>query len=144
MLPNENYMLPNENYLSPKETYSAAPTAKKSSGRKWLVIGVLVGLGIAIAVAVVVPIVLRNKSTSNDNTGGSSSNGGNVGTSGTSGSVITMDDGTKFTYQNDFEGDWAYDPKNPFESGGKSQSWSKRVGEDWVWGKDIARGVNLG
>ncbi|KAF8157928.1 glycoside hydrolase family 5 protein [Crassisporium funariophilum] len=56
-----------------------------------------------------------------------------------------MDDGTKFTYTNEFDGDWAEDPKNPFAPGGKAQSWSKRVGkEEWVWGTDIARGVNLG
>lgn len=56
-----------------------------------------------------------------------------------------MEDGTKFTYQNNFGGDWAQDPKDPLGPGGKSQSWSKRVGtEEWVWGQDVARGVNLG
>jgi len=56
-----------------------------------------------------------------------------------------MEDGNKFTYQNAFGGDWASDPKNPLGQGGKAQSWSKRVGtEQWVWGEDIARGVNLG
>ncbi|KXN84327.1 putative glucan 1,3-beta-glucosidase D [Leucoagaricus sp. SymC.cos] len=56
-----------------------------------------------------------------------------------------MDDGTTFTYQNPFGGDWAADPKNPFGPGGKAQSWSKRIGtEEWVWGQDVARGVNLG
>jgi hypothetical protein len=58
---------------------------------------------------------------------------------------LTFDDGTKYTYKNDFDGDWAFDPKNPFGSGGKAQSWSPRVGsEKWQWGKDIVRGVNLG
>ncbi|KAJ7133535.1 glycoside hydrolase family 5 protein [Mycena epipterygia] len=56
-----------------------------------------------------------------------------------------MDDGTTFTYTNDFGGDWAADPKSPFTMGGKAQSWSKRVGsEEWDWGTDVARGVNLG
>lgn len=56
-----------------------------------------------------------------------------------------MDDGTSFIYTNNFGGDWAADPKNPFALGGKAQSWSKRIGtEDWIWGTDIARGVNLG
>lgn len=55
-----------------------------------------------------------------------------------------MEDGTKFTYQNDFGGNWVFDPQNPFGPG-KSQSWSKAIGtEEWVWGQDIARGVNLG
>lgn len=128
-----------------KETYRGAPVAKRSSRRGLLITLVLIGLAIAIAVAVVVPIVLKHKNASNDNADGSSSNAGNSRTSGKSGSVIVMDDGTKFTYQNDFGGDWAYDPKNPLGSGGKSQSWSKRIGgEEWVWGQDIARGVNLG
>lgn len=66
-------------------------------------------------------------------------------TSGKSGSIITFEDGTKYTYQNNFGGDWASDPKNPFGSGGKAQSWSPRVGsEEWQWGRDIVRGVNLG
>jgi glucan 1,3-beta-glucosidase len=66
-------------------------------------------------------------------------------TSGKSGSLLTFEDGTKYTYQNDFGGDWAMDPKNPFGGGGKAQSWSPRVGsEEWQWGKDIVRGVNLG
>lgn len=99
-------------------------------------------------VAVVVPVVLtRTKGSSNNGTSGSSSGGGGskAGTSGASGSIITMEDGTKFTYQNNFGGDWAQDPKDPFGPGGKSQSWSKRIGtEEWVWGQDVARGVNLG
>lgn len=56
-----------------------------------------------------------------------------------------MEDGTSFTYTNDFGGDWAWNPMQPFGSGGKAQSWSKRIGtEEWIWGTDIARGVNLG
>lgn len=58
-----------------------------------------------------------------------------------------MEDGTKFTYQNDFGGEWAADPKQPFAAGGKAQSWSPRVSSDsetWTWGKDVIRGVNLG
>ncbi|KAJ3822386.1 glycoside hydrolase family 5 protein [Lentinula raphanica] len=56
-----------------------------------------------------------------------------------------MEDGTKFTYTNNFGGDWAADPTQPFLPGGKAQSWSPRIGaEEWTWGKDVARGVNLG
>ncbi|KIK51604.1 glycoside hydrolase family 5 protein [Collybiopsis luxurians FD-317 M1] len=56
-----------------------------------------------------------------------------------------MDDGSNFTYTNNFDGDWAADPTQPFLPGGKAQSWSPRVGaEEWTWGKDVARGVNLG
>ncbi|EKM79666.1 hypothetical protein AGABI1DRAFT_114151 [Agaricus bisporus var. burnettii JB137-S8] len=130
----------------PKELYAVAPIAKRSSRRRrWVITGLLVGLVVVIAAAITVPLVLTRKNSSNDNNGGSSSNDGNSATSGTSGSLITMDDGTQFTYKNDFGGDWVYDPKKPFESGGKSQSWSKRIGSgEWVWGQDVARGVNLG
>jgi len=71
---------------------------------------------------------------------------GTVGaTSGKSGSIVIFEDGTKYTYKNDFGGDWALDPRDPFAPGGKAQSWSPRVGADqWTWGKDIVRGVNLG
>jgi hypothetical protein len=97
--------------------------------------------------AAVIPVLLTNHKRGNsdsDSNGGPDGNSAD-GTSGTSGSVITMEDGAKFTYQNAFGGDWAFDPKNPFGSGGKAQTWSKRIGtEDWVWGQDIARGVNLG
>ncbi|PFH51213.1 glycoside hydrolase family 5 protein [Amanita thiersii Skay4041] len=57
-----------------------------------------------------------------------------------------MEDGSKFVYLNDFGGEWAYDPKKPFAEGGKAQSWGKTIGgkEEWVWGGDVARGVNLG
>ncbi|KAF8887157.1 glycoside hydrolase superfamily [Infundibulicybe gibba] len=71
--------------------------------------------------------------------------GGPGSSSGTTGSVIKADDGTTFTYTNPFGGDWAVNPKNPFAPGGKAQSWGKRIGADeWVWGADVARGVNLG
>lgn len=96
-------------------------------------------------IAVVVPLVLRGKDKKKDGSNGSSSGGvTNTDHSGTSGSKITMDDGTTFVYTNDFGGDWVYDPTQPFGEGGKSQSWSKRITEEWDWGTDVARGVNLG
>ncbi|KAK7054692.1 hypothetical protein VNI00_003155 [Paramarasmius palmivorus] len=72
---------------------------------------------------------------------------------GGNGSTVVTDANTTFVYVNEFGGDWAWDPSNPFASGGRAQSWSKRipgvgepVGEDekWQWGKDVVRGVNLG
>jgi hypothetical protein len=70
---------------------------------------------------------------------------GQSGTSGKSGSLVTMADGSTFTYNNNFGGDWAADPSKPFASGGKAQDWSPRIGsEEWKWGEHIIRGVNLG
>ncbi len=98
-----------------------------------------------------VALLTKNKNSdgSSSGSGGGGSGGGGSGsngaTSGTTGSLITMSDGTTFTYTNTFGGDWAEDPTSPFASGGKAQSWSKRIGsEEWVWGQDVARGVNLG
>lgn len=121
----------------------------------WIALGVL-AIGV-IAAAVVVGVILSKKhsseeSSSGSSSGGSSGSGGTSGsgstnsaTSGKTGSKIKMDDGTTFTYTNDFGGDWAMDPTSPFAAGGKAQTWSPRIGsEDWVWGEHIARGVNLG
>ena len=99
-----------------------------------------------IAAAVAIPVVLtsHSKSKSSSSSGGGGSSSKNA-ISGTTGSKITQDDGTTFTYNNNFGGDWAADPKVPFGAGGRAQNWSKRIGtEDWVWGTDVARGVNLG
>ncbi|KAF4590747.1 hypothetical protein EYR40_009344 [Pleurotus pulmonarius] len=70
---------------------------------------------------------------------------GPLPTAGTDGSLIQMDNGELFMYSNGYGGDWATNPDDPFAPGGKAQSWSKRVGsEEWVWGTDVIRGVNLG
>ncbi len=67
--------------------------------------------------------------------------------SGTSGSTVTTYvNGTKatFTYTNNFGGSWAIDPLNPWNVSGQAQSWVPKITEEWVWGKDTIRGVNLG
>lgn len=73
----------------------------------------------------------------------------------TNGSVITGHDGSTlyhylngtletFTYSNQWGGYWQYDPNNPLEGGGKAQSWTPAIDEEWVWGRDTIKGVNLG
>jgi glucan 1,3-beta-glucosidase len=109
-------------------------------------------LVIVVAVGIGLGVTLSKKGSSRTSDGSSSPGAATPtgskpsgGTSGKTGSIVTFEDGTKYTYQNDFGGDWAMDPKNPFGSGGKAQSWSPRLGsEEWQWGKDIVRGVNLG
>lgn len=67
--------------------------------------------------------------------------------SGTSGSTINSyvnGSAVTFTYTNTFGGYYYYDPTNPFAKGGKAQSWSPAIEEEWVWGRDIVRGINLG
>ncbi|KJA23279.1 glycoside hydrolase family 5 protein [Hypholoma sublateritium FD-334 SS-4] len=145
-------------------TPSKAVLARRMNQRKqnprrrrniWIVLGV--AAIVVIAAAVVVGVILSKKHSSEESSSSSSSSGssGSAGTSGSgstnsatsgkTGSKIKMDDGTTFTYTNNFGGDWAMDPTSPFAAGGKAQTWSPRIGsEDWVWGEHIARGVNLG
>ena len=110
--------------------------------------GTLITLGLALlaifAAAIAIPIIItRERNNHHSSSGGHETN--TAATSGGNGSVITLDDGSTFVYLNDFGGDWAFDPHNPFGPGGKAQNWSKRIGsDDWVWGTDTARGVNLG
>jgi hypothetical protein len=130
----EDHSRPLRPYVEPKRT---------SSGKKkqWALLAG-VALVIAIAVGVAVPLTVKKRKGSSGT--GTSSSSSSL-SSGTSGSSVTQEDGTTFTYTNNFGGDWAFDPQAPFGSGGKAQSWSKRIGgEQWVWGKDIVRGVNLG
>jgi glucan 1,3-beta-glucosidase len=63
---------------------------------------------------------------------------------GGNGSVISSyvnGDLIEFTYVNEFGGTFFYDPTNPFAKGGKAQSWSPAIGEEWRWGRDLVRGV---
>ncbi|KAJ3711732.1 glycoside hydrolase superfamily [Lentinula raphanica] len=126
------------------QKFSRTPNVQSSRTRKIIAIFLIVLVAIAIAITVpAVVVTTRHGSTSAKSESSGSST--QAPTSGVSGSVIDMEDGTKFTYTNNFGGDWAADPTQPFLPGGKAQSWSPRIGaEEWTWGKDVARGVNLG
>ncbi|KAJ3982630.1 exo-beta-1,3-glucanase [Lentinula detonsa] len=133
-----------ETYRDRLEELSGNSVVQSSRKRKIVVISLIVLVLIAVAVAVPTALVTtRHGSTSAGPQ--NSGSGTQIPTSGTSGSLITMEDGTNFTYTSNFGGDWAADPTQPFLSGGKAQSWSPRIGaEEWTWGEDVARGVNLG
>ncbi|KAG9076861.1 hypothetical protein FS749_011316 [Ceratobasidium sp. UAMH 11750] len=133
---------------------------RKRNPLLYTVIG-LVALAV-IVVAVVVPVYYKviktNKSTSNASSshggpsGGSptaSPTGGNnptsgVVTTGGDGSTVTKDDGTTFTYNNKFGGFWVFDPANPYNNSAQAQSWSPPLSQEWKYGTDVMRGVNLG
>ncbi|KAJ8481292.1 hypothetical protein ONZ45_g15358 [Pleurotus djamor] len=141
-------------------TLHDAPTdspPKQSRKRVITRAGVVLAIFLIVVAAVVVPVLLthylpRRKHSgaqTSTNGDGQTSHGPTAGkdspTSGKSGSVVQAEDGSTFVYVNDFGGDWAADPRQPFAPGGKAQSWSKRVGsEEWIWGTDQVRGVNLG
>ncbi|KAJ7490539.1 exo-beta-1,3-glucanase [Mycena latifolia] len=121
------------------------PRSRKSRRKKiiWISISLLAVAIVAVAVPVALSASRKDASASSTSSGSASASSGP--TTGKTGSLITMDGGSTFTYTNDFGGDWAADPASPFALGGKAQSWSPRVGsEEWDWGTDVARGVNLG
>jgi len=105
-------------------------------------------VGAAVGAAVGVESGKKKPSNSSPSSSGGSGNGGTTSSqvlTGKDGSTVKMDDGTSFVYTNAFDGDWAVDPENPFAEGGKAQNWSPRIGkEEWVWGTDVVKGVNLG
>ncbi|KAI0915319.1 hypothetical protein AcV5_003824 [Taiwanofungus camphoratus] len=118
-----------------------------------------------VVLAVVLPVYFvvvkprrHHGSSSNLGTGGSGGGNGNGGgkgsganpesptgaTTGGNGSVVVMDDGTNFTYINPFGGYWVYDPKNPFDTSARANSWTPPLNTSWDWGADRIFGVNLG
>ncbi|KAF6764163.1 exo-beta-1,3-glucanase [Ephemerocybe angulata] len=125
---------------------------RKSGGmsrRAKILIGVGVFIVIAAGVAVALVFTVGKKKGTSTGAGGANSTSGAGGKaetliSGKTGSTITAEDGKTFTYASEFDGEWVHDPKKPLDSGGKAQSWSPRIGEEWKWGEDVIRGVNLG
>nr|ODN93000.1 glucan 1,3-beta-glucosidase [Cryptococcus depauperatus CBS 7855] len=65
-------------------------------------------------------------------------------TSGVKGSLIKLDDGTTMTYDNPFGGKWVWDEANPFNNEAQAQSWTPALNQEWTWGKDKVKGVNVG
>ena len=125
--------------------------------RRWLFFGlpvVIVAIaGIAVGVVVAVSKKPSSGSASSPSSGSTTGTGGTsnapasvpiVAGTGTNGSTVTTDIGAKFTYINNFGGNWAQDPNTPYNVSGRAQSWSPSLQEEWVWGTNIVRGVNLG
>ncbi|RXK39337.1 glucan 1,3-beta-glucosidase [Tremella mesenterica] len=137
---------------------------KKS--RKPLWIGLGVGAVVIIAAAAIGLGVglTRNHSTNASTTTSDDKNGGNsdpsssksatgtasstaptpTPTSGGTGSLITLEDGSTFTYENPFGGQWVWDPSNPFNNDAQANSWTPSLNSTWNWGIDKIYGVNLG
>lgn len=139
--------------------------AGSAARRKSKLVKIAAGVAVLVLVALILTLSLvftvgkKSKDANADSQSASAANGGsqptgtsngNSGTSaplattGVTGSVITMENGTTFTYTNEFGGDWVFDPTDPLTGGGKAQSWSPRIGEEWRWGEETIRGVNLG
>ncbi|KAF7977045.1 hypothetical protein HWV62_4814 [Athelia sp. TMB] len=139
---------------------AAAPLKKQRSPLVWL--GALAVL-VAVVLVVALPATLVKKHHSgaaSSSSGGGGSGGGNPGTgspggsgsgsgssaivTGGDGSVITMADGTNFTYSNPFGGFWYYDPEDPFNNNAQPNSWTPPLNTSWDFSTNRIHGVNIG
>nr|ADX07305.1 putative cellulase/exo-1,3-beta-glucanase [Flammulina velutipes] len=107
--------------------------------RKW----VLVLFPVVVVLAVILPVYFL---VIKKNGGGSSGpDGGSSLRIGGNGSVVTLENGTQFTYLNEFGGFWVDDPSDPFPAyAARPNSWTPPLNVTWDWGKDKVYGVNLG
>lgn len=136
-----------------EEKRAAYTPPKAKSKRKVMIAAIIVALALIIA-AVIVPLyffVLKpSNRTSSSGKAATSSNvptptstssgNGNTRVTGGNGTLITMDDGTTFTYINSFGGYWYWDENDPFNQGARAQSWSPALNETFNYGVDQIRG----
>lgn len=137
--------------MEEKRAAYAPPKAK--SRRRVMILAALVAL-ILILLAVFIPLyftVIRKSSneTASNNSPTKTGSAGSTGTATSSnaapsasakpvtggfGSLIELDDGTTMTYQNNFGGQWYWDPNDPFNNGARAQSWSPALNESFQYG----------
>lgn len=146
----------NNRFMEEKRAVYAPPRSK----RKVMIWAIVAGVALLLIIIVVALYfaVIKPKSkgsaqsdTANSGTGSSSPNptgspdkSATLAVTGGDGSVITMEDGTTFTYNNSFGGYWYWDENDPFNNGARAQSWSPALNETFNYGVDRIRGVNLG
>ena len=138
--------------LSEKEAAYAAPASR--SRRKCILILAAIVAVIVIAAAVAVPLATIKHHSNNSDAANPSSHSSSAGSAkptassspnkaivtGGDGSVITMEDGTNFTYSNKFGGQWYWDPSDPFNDSAQPQSWTPALNQAFNWGVDHIRG----
>lgn len=144
-----------------EEKRSAYAPPKTKSRRKIMILGAIAAL-ILIALAVIIPlylVVFKNSSSKDSSKPSSQITDPNAPSSaakpsstskpvvaavtGGDGSLITMEDGTTFTYRNPFGGYWYWDENDPLNQGARAQSWSPALNETFNYGVDKIRGFVL-
>ncbi|KAF8889766.1 glycoside hydrolase [Gymnopilus junonius] len=141
------------------ERKRAAYAAPKSKSRRIMLIAAVVIL-IIIALAVAIPVYFVVAKRSNKTAVSSNTPSGSTATpsatssatapkskvaiTGGDGTLITMEDGTTFTYRNPFGGHWYWDENDPFNNGARAQSWTPALNETFNYGIEKIRGVNFG
>lgn len=112
-----------------------------SRRKRWLIIGGVLLL-VAIAAGVVGGVVAARRSDSGSNDAsnlasehdkGAGDAVRNSAITGGNGSEITMEDGTKFTYVNNFGGHWV---ATPFSNDAQPNSWTKPLNQSWDYTND--------
>jgi glucan 1,3-beta-glucosidase len=149
--------LPSEpRYLSEKQSAYANPASK--SRRKRIIIIAAVVVLILIAAAIAIPVITishhsgNSKSAAAQPSSSSTSTASSAkpsssaspttkgGVTGGDGSLVTLEDGTTFTYKNAFGGTWYWDPNDPFNNAAQAQSWTPALNAQFNYGIDHIRG----
>ncbi|GAA5890506.1 hypothetical protein JCM6882_002943 [Rhodosporidiobolus microsporus] len=132
--------------------------SSKSSRAKKLWIAALLLLVIIIAVAVAVPAAVVTSNKNKNNSAEEKAREANDGTDkeiptaanpvdwstaayGGNGSMIYLEDGSSFMYNNSFGGYWV---SIPFNDTARPQRDTPRLNETWDYEKNLIQGVNLG
>ena len=137
------------------EEKRAAYIPPKTKSRRHIMIAAIIIAILLIILAVVVPVyffVLKSSNRESSSTPSHSAAAhpssstasvpkpSAVAVTGGDGSLITMEDGTTFTYKNQFGGTWYWDDNDPFNNGARPQSWSPALNETFQYGIDKIRG----
>ena len=135
------------------EEKRAAYAPRTKPTRKIMIAAIIVALALIIA-AIIIPLYLfvikpnhsndiakaTTSSTAASPSTSASSGGTNVRVTGGNGSVITLENGTTFTYLNSFGGYWYWDENDPLNQDARPQSWSPALNETFNYGVDQIRG----
>jgi glucan 1,3-beta-glucosidase len=127
------------------EEKRAAYTPPKESRRKlilWSLLSALLLILIGAGVGVYFGVFAKGRkggSTSTPTQSGSPTTPKGAITGG-DGTLITMDDGTTFTYSNKFGGYWYDDPNDPLNNGAQAQSYTPALNETFQYGSDKIHG----
>lgn len=136
------------------EFSGARDNATSPAWRRRVWIFVVAGVIIVVA-AIAIPVVLVSRNNTNDNNSNNSNNSENdtsgqtsapepsstpvtpqAAITGGDGSEVTTEDGTKFTYVNQFGGYWVSDPDNPWNDGARPNSWTPALNESWDYSRN--------
>ena len=142
-----------------RKMYEGSPPKEKSRKKFLILVVVAILLIAAAAGGALYVFVFRKKGSTTTSSSTQDGKGGSTGTgagpptgtrteptpsarptTGGTGSIVTLDDGTTFTYTNNFGGYWVHDPNDPFNNGARAQSWSPALNETFRYGVDLIRG----